>query len=215
MILPIVLFHTAQSNVALYDQGLEKYGPQFLVEHSVNAALLARAAGSASLSADLATDIRDQMLSESRGGSLICTCSTLGPIADILASEGHNMLRSDAILADVAVQRGGRIAVLYTVESTARATRDVFDRSRNIGGSDAELNYYLVPGAWDWFLNGQPKAYIEKIAGFANTLDDVDTIVLAQSSMSPAAGILQSATPKILDPVGAVAQYISEHSPQA
>ena len=189
----LVLFHTAQSNVDLFDQLLGEH--QFAQVHRMLRDDLLSAAEAAGefggdLRAETAAAMRQALEEGGPDARLLCTCSTIGPAADDLAADGLPVTRVDRALAEAAFDRGTRIAVLYAVETTREPTRALFQDVSDARGLTATIDLIPVPGAWEQFKAGNMEAYFRTIADAIDTLpDDYDAIALAQASMAPAASL--------------------------
>lgn len=193
----IVFFHTAQSNADLFSQELAKRG---LAEarHVVRADLLKKATKESVGKAQVWTAIHDAMSeAKANGDRLICTCSTLGPVADALAEQGENAERSDHFLAEAFLSHAhgqnpqGRCAVVIVAASTQAATKDLFERVQTqIGANGLTVDVILVDGPWQKFMDGDQEGYLQALAKALDVLvpDNryYEFFALAQASMSPA-----------------------------
>lgn len=186
----LTLFHTADSNAALFGAIAESAGVK--VRHVVRADLLAAAEAAGELSPAVRKAAVDSLRTAAGRGPVVCTCSTLGPAADDLADAGLAVRRVDRLLAERAVAGGGRIAVLYAVATTEGPTRELFERSARDSGAGAAIEMRLVSGAWDRFREGDAQGYARLIADAVGGLDDgYAAVALAQASMAPAAALCE------------------------
>jgi hypothetical protein len=96
------------------------------------------------------------------------------------------VLRVDALLAQAATQGGGRVAVLYAVETTLGPTRDLFERVAKDTGATIVMT--LVPDAWAAFKAGRRDEYLDRVAAAADAAyrDGAQSVALAQASMAGA-----------------------------
>ncbi|WP_350334919.1 hypothetical protein [Coralliovum pocilloporae] len=177
-----IWFHTAESNADLIKGILPDPAG---VAHVVRPDLLARAVTLNGLDEKLRTDVRAAFENELSSSRLICTCSSLGPVADDLAGQGHDVLRLDRVLAGLAADCGGRVSVLYAAPSTRDTTEDIFQAAFRATDRTGDISVSCVDGAWDLFLSGRIDLYLERIADRArNELKEARLVVLAQLSMS-------------------------------
>src|SRR5262245_10403545 len=104
-VMRIACLHTAESNIAVFDQALAALdrGNTISLRHIVRADLLADAEQAGGLTHDIAAQTRSA-LEELSGDAdaVLLTCSTLGP--SIHADERAAILRVDAALAEEAVR---------------------------------------------------------------------------------------------------------------
>jgi aspartate/glutamate racemase len=175
--------------------------PEGTAVHAVVPELLdqARADGSTpSLSAAVRTRLAD--LAASGADVVVCTCSTLGPLAEDIATElPVPVLRVDRPMARAAAVSGARIAVVAALESTLGPTRDLIaDEARRAGTSPAVAEV-CVPEAWEAFEVGDSASYVGQIAAAARAAaHDVDVVVLAQASMAGAVPLLADLSVPVL-----------------
>ncbi|WP_417515084.1 Asp/Glu racemase [Minwuia sp.] len=197
----LVLFHTAESNVAVFDAAAQAAGFGRSMRHVVRADLLRAAEDAGGLTDEIRQRSADAMRRELTG-ALVCTCSTIGPGADDLSAEGMDVVRVDRALAEAAVKGASRVAVLFAVETTEGPTRDLFERVAEQMNPRASIEMVHVAGAWEKFRAGDADGYFQAIADRAAALDSgFDAIALAQASMAPAARLCQR---KVLTSPGAV-----------
>jgi hypothetical protein len=187
MISELTLFHTAESNIAVFEDAARDAGFDRPLRHIMRDDLLKAAEHAGSLTDEVRADCRTA-LRRAGDSEMVCTCSTIGPAADDLAADGHRVKRVDRALAEAALSRGKRIAVLFAVETTEGPTRHLFEEVTAEVNPDAEVVMIHVPGAWALFRAGDPDGYYRAIAEMADGLDtSFDVITLAQASMAPAA----------------------------
>ena len=185
----LVFFHTAESNVDLFETAARDVGLAGARRHVVRPSLLEAARLAGGLTETIRSDAASQMVeSLADAERLVCTCSTIGPAADTLASMGRPVIRVDRALAEAAVTRGTRIAALVTLNSTIEPTRDLFQKVADKLDRHIRLDLIIVEGAVQLFLDGDIIGYAQAIANAVDaTPDDYDAIALAQASMAPAA----------------------------
>ena len=187
--LKICCFHTAESNVALYDKvGLDFSNANLM--HIVRPDLLARAQneGEGSLLQDTADAL---MCASKNSDAVLLTCSTLGGSVYLAKQQSTQLfLRSDEELAKQAAKLTGKIAAFYALNSTLKPTQQIFaDQGFGVNNS---LDLILVEGAWDLFKAHQFTDYFRLISKAGNEAlkAGYNNIVLVQSSMSEAANFI-------------------------
>lgn len=170
----IGFLHTAALHEATFERLLTQAAPQAQARHHTDPQLLAQAQSGAR------PDLAPALKALSDCDAVLCTCSTLGPLA-----EAAGMVRIDRPLAQAAAQRT-RPLIAYCVESTRAPTQALMDEE------GARADYRLCPG-WDAFLSGNTAAYAAAIAtDITAALSAHDAIILAQASMAVAAPLLAS-----------------------
>jgi hypothetical protein len=193
----LVFFHTAQSNADLFSNELAKRDlPQ--ARHVVRADLLKKATKESVGKAQVWSAIEEAMIeAKASGDSLICTCSTLGPVADELARRGEDAGRSDHFLAKAFLSHAhtqnpqGRCAVVIVASSTQAATKDLFERvQQELGASGLTVDIILVEEPWKLFMAGDHQGYLRELAKALDILvpdnQYYEFFALAQASMAEA-----------------------------
>lgn len=198
----IGLLHTAQAHVATFDALPGAYD----VAHVVRPDLLDRARTGGALE-ELESEVRGAVADLRAHGAeiIVCTCSTLGPIAERLG-----VLRIDRPMMQEAVLRGPRIGVVVALESTLRPTLDLLEEEAQRHHVDPVTEVRVVPGAWDAFASGDVEGCHALVAETVRELaDHVDVVVLAQASMAGAADLLHDVSvPVLASPPLAVAAAV-------
>ncbi|WP_330333804.1 arylsulfatase [Streptomyces sp. NBC_00536] len=197
----LTLLHTSPVHVPVFDALRDRHHPGTALRHLVVPGLLARArvAGPAAVAGEIESLLAGQ---GSGDGAVLCTCSTIGAVAEDLGPAlGRQVLRVDRPMAAAAVRTGPRIAVLATVESTLAPTlallreeADALDRARPGYAASLSLRPQVVPGAWERFEAGDDAGCLGLVAAAADAVTGADVIVLAQVSM---AGAVERATTDI------------------
>ena len=183
----LTLFHTADSNVGVFEEAARAIGLDIAMNHVVRADLLTRAQDAGELTAEIAADARAAMAAlVGSQTQLLCTCSTIGPAADDLVGEGLSVQRVDRALAEASFAAGGDAAVIVAVPTTLPPTREVFDEAaRRAGGT---FSLHLVDNAWPHFCDGNLSQYYRVLADAILPLQArYPVIALAQASMAPVA----------------------------
>lgn len=187
----IACLHTAQSNVAVFDESLATIGiGGVTLQHCVRADLLHAAEQAGGLTPAIERQTAQALNDLGRDAdAVLLTCSTLGPAADSAPHTGAAVVRVDAALAREAVRGGGRVTVLCAVHTTVEPTRALFAAAAQQTG--AEVTVHLVPDAWSAFRDGDGARYLALIAQAADAAlsGGATRIALAQASMAGAAGL--------------------------
>ena len=195
----IGFLHTAEVHVATFEALAADAGVRAL--HALRPELLgqARADGASdAVRAGVEAAVADLV---SRGADVVvCTCSTLGPVAEACTST-RAVLRVDrpmaaaavaACLADSADPGRGGIGVVAALESTLAPTRELLLDEAARADVAAEIVEVSVPTAWDALEAGQTEEYHAQIAEAVRSLAGrVGVVVLAQASMAGAVDLVR------------------------
>jgi hypothetical protein len=183
----LTLFHTAQSNVDVFDALLRQIAPDVPVTHVVDEAILqeARAAGVINEAIIRRVDASMTQLT-SRESFVLCTCSTIGGLAEQTSGQ---VLRVDRPMAERAVSLGSRILIAATLQSTLAPTRALLMDVARAEGKAIQLTDLFIDSAWPIFERGDKSGYAREVArcvAVEVAREHVDVVVLAQASMHEA-----------------------------
>jgi Asp/Glu/hydantoin racemase len=134
---------------------------------------------------------------EAAGADIIFSaCSSLGPALDVAAQHVDvPVVKIDEAMALKAATEGTRIGILSTVPTTLGPTSDLIQAAADFVGRQVTLTTRLCEGAFSILMSGDRAKHDAIVTEQAVDLaSSVDTIVLAQASMSRLAGVLQEAT---------------------
>lgn len=119
--------------------------------------------------------------------AVLCTCSTLGPLADEAAQTAATILRIDRPLMVQACADGENILVALCLDSTRAATLALLQTCAAELGQDIKPTVVICDTAWAFFEAGDMDGYAASIAASVGAAvasqDRVNSIVLAQASM--------------------------------
>ncbi|MGN6576087.1 MAG: aspartate/glutamate racemase family protein [Nocardioides sp.] len=184
---PIGFLHTAQVHVPTFEAIVRDAGSSAPCLHLVDPNLLAeiRSRGRTA-SVEEATLSALERLADNGATVIVCTCSTLGPVAEAVAvGRPVSVVRVDRPMARAAVRMGSRIGVIAAVDSTLQPTRALLEEEARRAGVRATITAVSLPEAWIAFESGDSAEYVRQVADAARWVaDSVDVVVLAQASMS-------------------------------
>lgn len=167
--------HTAAVHEVTFDRLLADMAPDATAQHVTRPDLLERARNGDAPRAGLA----DCLHALDGCDAVLCTCSTLGPLAEELGA-----LRIDRPLADAAASYANPL-IAYCLASTREPTLALMQEAGV--QSPAML---LCPG-WTHFERGEHELYAGSITrAVEQNIHDHDAIVLAQASMACAGDAL-------------------------
>ncbi|HET6829372.1 MAG TPA: aspartate/glutamate racemase family protein [Ramlibacter sp.] len=198
----IAFVHTSPVHVATFDALMEKQAPQMAVHHVVDETLLRDARSKGLDGAGLADRVHQAMHRGAESGArmVVCTCSTIGAIAEAMPLRGAFMVaRIDRAMADEAVRLGPEVLVLAALESTLEPTQALIRDSAFRLKRDVRVITQAIPGAWQLFERADMDGYAACIAAAARqALPGPSVIVLAQASMAGAEQLLRDAGVPVL-----------------
>lgn len=185
----IIFVHTAEVHVATFGDLLAEIAPEVTVRHVVAAHLLREAVRLGGVTAELGERVCGELLDAAQGAGVVaCTCSTLGPWAEIAARRTSTpILRIDRAMAEAAVDCGARVLVAACLQTTLAPTTDLVRAVARERGRSTEVDVLFLPAAWERFERGDTDGYLDAIAAaLAQAARGTDVIVLAQASMAGA-----------------------------
>ena len=181
-VMRIALLHTAEVHVASFDRQIERLRPGTATHHIVRSDLLARARASGLQAVQEETMAVLDGLGDA--DAVICTCSTLGPVAD---SAGAQVVRIDRPMMEQAVHHGPNVLVAICLESTRAPTLALLQDCAAAAGQQADPRLVLCSAAWPAFEAGDTETFgariAEAIAAQIALNGRPDSIVLGQASM--------------------------------
>ncbi|ANH95725.1 arylsulfatase [Streptomyces sp. SAT1] len=210
----LALLHTSPVHVPVFEALRDADHPGLRLRHFVDEDLLRRARedGPDAVADDVAA-VLDRAAAEG-AGALLCTCSTLGAVAERAASAGAAgavrtggygrppVLRVDRPMAAAAVAAGPRVVVVAALESTLAPTTALLAEEAVRAGRRVTVRPLFVPGAWALFEAGDTEGYVREIATAAGSVPaaDADAVVLAQASMAAAVDLVTASVPVLAGP---------------
>jgi hypothetical protein len=200
---PLVLLHTAQSNVDLFSSLLAELAPDIPARHLMRDDLLKAAFAEGALTDAIRQQTSDLLYAEAcdDAGLVVCTCSTIGPGADDAGeksvAEGlAAVVRIDRPMAEDAVRRADHLVVAATFETTLTPTLDLVKQAAKDAGRQVTIEPCLIADGKRLFEAGDMEGYASAIAqGLQKAAKSTELIVLAQASMAPALDRLPAPLP--------------------
>ena len=182
----ISFLHTSPVHVATFDALLDELSPGTPRRHRVEEGWLA-AARDEGMTPELAEVVTTAMRDMADGGVGVCTCSTIGGVAEAAGTENAPTIRIDRALMQAALSHGARPLVAMCLESTKAPTLDLLHDVARTQGCNASPIVVMCQPAWRHFEAGNRDAYARSIADTIKAYlrdDNPDCIVLAQGSMA-------------------------------
>ena len=137
-------------------------------------------------------DVKERLFYYARFAEGVCAdvileaCSSVGEVvADMQAAVSIPMVRIDDAMAEEAVQRGSRLGVAATLQTTLGPTSRLLREKAEAAGRQVEITPVLIEGAYQKLMagdrEGHDHALIEALQELAR---ETDVVVLAQASMA-------------------------------
>lgn len=222
MVKILTVLHTGLTTVPVIGRQLKEIAPMdVVVRHVVDDSLLVDTRLAGYMTDDVAHRIVDYVkLAESHGSDCVLfACSSVGPAADMAQKVVKiPVLKIDGPMAEAAIERGPRVAILATVSTTLKPTRELIEKAACEKGVKIEIETRLSDKAFDKLSEGDVEEHNRLLIGdIAKAASEFDVVVLAQASMtnilpvlpedvsrkvltSPRLGVLRTA--KVLEGIG-------------
>ena len=202
---PLALLHTAEVHVQTFTRLLAELAPGSEALHTVDCSLLDAARGNGlghpSVIAAVGDGVR-RAAGADAGRFVLCTCSTIGGIAERSGREaGLPVLRVDRPMAARAAREASRVLIVAALESTLAPTLALLAEEARAAGRSPEVVTRLCPSAWPLFEAGRINEYLQAIARAVDRhAEQADMVLLAQASMAPAAALCRTPQPVLSSP---------------
>jgi len=181
----IAFLHTADVHVEMFNQIFADLGSDVQLVHHVNADLLERARNEGTEA--VRSEVLQILANLKDADAVLCTCSTLGPIADEAAQAIPHVIRIDRPLMEQACAAGSKTLVALCLESTREATLSLLHDCASRANLPIAPTVVICSDAWAHFETGDQAAYAAAIATAirAKLLEqpDIESVILAQASM--------------------------------
>lgn len=197
----LVFLHTAAAHVSTFERLLREVDADLACDHVVDAGLLDAATAAGGVDAAVAARVAARIAAVRRAGArlIVCTCSTIGDAAEAASRPDAPVLRIDRPMAEAAVRRGRRIAVVAALETALTATADLLRGVARTHQRAIDLVAVHCADAWPRFVAGDLAGYHAAVASAARTAArDADVAVLGQVSMAPALDLLRDLPTPVL-----------------
>ncbi|MBC7956565.1 MAG: Asp/Glu/hydantoin racemase [Cytophagales bacterium] len=189
----IAFLHTSPVHVPTFDGLMRELAPRLRVAHSVREDLLADAQQQGVEFPPLVARVQKALAEAAAGGAavVVCTCSTLGGLAEAMTGTSFQVTRIDRAMADQAARNGPQVLLVAALQSTLAPTAALLQSSAERLGLPIEIHTLLVAQAWGHFQAGRQADYLQAVANaIVRAAPGGSAIVLAQASMAPAAELL-------------------------
>ena len=181
----LTLIHTASVHSDTFNALRDRIAPGTELRHVVRSDWLASA--QSGITPFLAQEIKDAIAEF--GDAVMCTCTTIGPVA-----EAAGALRIDRPLMQAAAAQGAPVLMAYCLESTRAPSLALLEEEMSAAGNASLVHMLPLLEHWRLFEAGQSAEFAAAIAKSickaAIEIPDLGCIVLAQASMVGAAPLL-------------------------
>ncbi len=157
-------------------------------------------------------------LAQAGCSEIVCSCSTIGGVAESLEIKGVNIFRIDRPMAAKAVAEGHVILMAAAIRSTLLPTRELLLDESAKQKRPIRIVELIIEAAWPHFLAGDLASYYQTIESeIRQTLQGdgqcapklvPEIVVLAQGSMAPAADLLRDLNQPVLSSPTLCADYL-------
>ncbi len=185
----LMFFHTSPAHIATFNALRDALAPTLKIGHIVREDLLCavRKAGQVTSAIEIRLGEALNKAAEAGATRIVCTCSSLGGVAEAADVKEAEVMRIDRPMVRQAAQIGGRIAVCAVLAETLGPTLSLVDEEVAASGRASDVHSHVFEGVWEGFVGGRRLDYYAGIAArLRDVAIDADVIVLAQASMAPA-----------------------------
>ena len=191
----LAFLHTSPVHVDVFERLVWERDTTVPVRHAVHEQLLADARDAGVLPDALRASVHAAVRALAEAGAVlvVCTCSTLGGIAETARIFGCPVLRVDRPLAEEAVRNARRILVVAALSTALDATLDLLRSVANEQGTAPSVVPLSCAEAWSLFEQSRHDDYVRAVAGAIDAqAAPGDFVLLAQASMARAAALVRT-----------------------
>ncbi|MFK7800085.1 MAG: arylsulfatase [Anaerolineae bacterium] len=215
----IGFLHTSPVHIETFDRLFSDSQDSYELVHLVDEPLLAKAM-EVGITADIETQVQAhiEQLASAGCDQVVCSCSTIGNVAESVMLENVPVLRIDRPMAAAAIKGSQIVLIVAAIQSTLAPTRELLLDESKKQSRPIQIQELVLADSWAEFLSGNLEDYYQAIAvGVTdylasserdNTQLQPEVIVIAQASMAPAINLLQDITIPILASPEICVQYI-------
>lgn len=185
----LTVLHTGLTTVPVIGRLIKEImSPDIVVRNVVDDSLLIDTRKAGYMTDDVARRLVSYVkLAESHGSDCVLfACSSVGPAADLARKEVKiPVLKIDEPMAEDAVTRGPRIAIVATVSTTLKPTRELIEKAAREQGVQVQIQTFLSDKAFDVLSAGDVAGHNRLLIGdIVKCAAEHDVVVLAQASMT-------------------------------
>jgi len=189
----LAFLHTSSLHVDTFESIARQLDDSIPLRHEVRAELLERALA-AGTSADVVGSAVGGVVQELSGGGakvILCTCSTIGALAEAAAPPACTVLRVDRPAALRALESGRRVLLVAALPTALEQTLNLLRQVALETRRPLDVIEVLCRRAWASFEHGDISGYVAAIAEvIRSTALPGDVVFLAQASMAPVEALI-------------------------
>ncbi|MCW8331000.1 hypothetical protein MD588_19585 [Photobacterium sp. SDRW27] len=211
----IAFLYTLKANEDLFRPYIEKYlgDMAVTVAHYTDEVLLHQAMKEG-LTDRVKAAVQQTISAIAANGAdiIICTCSTIGDLAENTTGIRSKVIRVDRPMAEKAMKYD-HILVLAALTSTLAPTTELLQSitSASEGEQQNVIEAVAILDVWPYYFSGNTEMYTRKIAAYIDSLQShPQAVLLAQASMAPAAGYCTNSHVDILTSPELCLQYLAQ-----
>ena len=184
------IFHTSAATLSLFQGLTTREMPDIEIVHFIEESMIREVMRSGGPTPAINARIAGYVQAAERAGCAIfmTACSSIGAsVEQCQFLTAMPVTRIDEAMVEEAIEKGPRIAVLATVETTLEPTLEYIRRKACTAGKAIEVQPTLMPEAFKALLDGDNATHDRLVAdGLRAALGNADVVVLAQASMARA-----------------------------
>ena len=182
------IFHTSAATLNLFQNLTASTMPGVEIVHFVEESMIREVMKNGGPSPDINARIAAYVQAAEKAGCAIfmTACSSIGAsVEQCQFLTRMPVTRIDEAMVEEAIQKGPRIAVLATVETTLKPTLEYIHRKAREAGKEIDVQPTLMADAFKALLDGDNETHDQIVsAGLLAALGTADVVVLAQASMA-------------------------------
>lgn len=182
------IFHTSAATLGLFQNLTAKFIPDVEIVHFVEESMIREVMKNGGPSPDINARIAGYVQAAEKAGCAIfmTACSSIGAsVEQCQFLTRMPVTRIDEAMVEEAIEKGPRIAVLATVETTLKPTLEYIERKAHASGKQITVVPTLMAEAFKSLLAGDNETHDRIVsAGLHEALGTADVVVLAQASMA-------------------------------
>ncbi len=206
------IFHTSAATLAMFQTLTAKCMPDVEIMHIVEESMIKDVMKNGGPTPEINARLAGYVQAAEKAGCAIfmTACSSIGySVEQCQFLTRMPVTRIDEAMAEEAIQKGPRVAVLATVETTLKPTLEYINRKAKEAGKELTVVPTLMAEAFKALLAGDNETHDKIVsAGLRAALSSADVVVLAQASMARVMnGMEPSSVPVLTSPERGVQRF--------
>ncbi|MBS1155070.1 MAG: Asp/Glu racemase [Proteobacteria bacterium] len=184
----VAIFHTSAATLSLFQSLTARIMPDVQIMHIIEDSMIRDVMKNGGPNTAVNARIAGYVQEAERAGCamFMTACSSIGAsVEQCQFLTSMPLMRVDEAMVEAAIEKGPRVAVLATVETTLRPTLEIIRRKARESGKQIDLRPHLMADAFTALLAGDHATHDRIVsAGLKEALANSDVVVLAQASMA-------------------------------